>query len=1031
MKPRKLALVLLSGALAVLSVGFALISGNDNSRAEETVRVYHGTRFTTLTSEVWRYGAKFVRRDLAPVPNNNPLPEPQPHRDRPQRVALSADGRKLYVTLAGTEANPGHEVVVVDTSAREVVKRIAVGLRPFSPHLHPAGRFLLVTNELSNYASIIDTQSDEVVNELPLDFYCHGAAFTPDGKRAFIANSYLDQVLVVDLESGTDFLRGRVAVQGGFDERVFFGAGGVDDSLRRDLRARGYSEEQISNAALDNAGGINAILRARCASCHAHGAGGFVVGSDPVENFLSAVEQCVGGEPMESPLLLAALPKSLGGYGDERLTPRFHKGGVLFQADDPDLKRIVHWIERAAGGPGIVVSNMGSHPREVALSRDGRVLFVGNTGTNDVSMVDTKLLRETAAIYTGSPVNHLAVLPDAAGRDQLVILTLGAGFGAPPQRDSLGAETWDRQHPAAQFSVLRDPATTDPFPIEQQAVLGPYDAVDGTWGQRMRDIQNDLIAVDISRLATPDPGAELDYLLRVNRYEAHAGWVRYSSDTAEATTGDTKGDIPPELQRVHGSFPDSWARVGNRLYVSMAGSFEVVEYEVRPNAPDPADRLVPLRAFKTGLRPMGLAAGQVGTVADGLLFTANQIGESVSIIDLRSGQSTELAVGNLSRPLLDTDAEKGELLVHTSVFTSDNDSSCFHCHLNDTGDGRPSGAAEVIGQTRNGHIVTGGTLGIPQMRNIFAIQPYYFEGTHRLSEGQGADLNEPAASIDFDRPIWAGDFTSVMSPVPHSRRVERHEEIKEMALTHKLGATGYDLDERREEFWRGQALRYFGQAASITDLYRYTGAWLGNTTHLLPNPIDKQHPSVERGRLIFSDSRTMCLVCHSEPEFTNKGPLLAPNSRRALPPLTTISRRDASYTLASVRSVEHANGVETDTDPDDRGRVEDREGSFTTMQLRGILFRPPTFLHHGRARSLREVLCTPGHPALRRYRLPVLQGDEDSRVARLERGMNELTGRQADGRLNPNDQAIDTHGGTSHLTPRQIEDLLNFLKSIE
>ena len=218
----------------------------------------------------------------------------------------------------------------------------------------------------------------------------------------------------------------------------------------------------------------------------------------------------------------------------------------------------------------------------------------------------------------------------------------------------------------------------------------------------------------------------------------------------------------------------------------------------------------------------------------------------------------------------------------------------------------------------------------------------------------------------------------------------------------------------------------------MRDMFRFVGSWLGNTTHLLPNPYDAQNPSVVRGEMLFNDSSVMCSVCHTEPEFTNKELALTNNDRRALPQLTTVTRRDASYTLASVRAVDYANGLPPyEQEPDDRGRVETVEGSFTTMQLRGIFDRPPVFLHHARARSLREVLCTPGHPALRRYRYPVLQGDEVVRHDRREIGFNETTARTLEGPLNPEDQIFDTHGGTSQLTPRQLEDLMNFMLSIE
>ena len=127
----------------------------------------------------------------------------------------------------------------------------------------------------------------------------------------------------------------------------------------------------------------------------------------------------------------------------------------------------------------------------------------------------------------------------------------------------------------------------------------------------------------------------------------------------------------------------------------------------------------------------------------------------------------------------------------------------------------------------------------------------------------------------------------------------------------------------------------------------------------------------------------MCSVCHTQPEFTNKGFELTHNDRRALPQLTTVTRRDASYTLISVRAMDIANGMtDFEHEPKDVGRVEKVEGSFTTMQLRGIFDRPPVFLHHARARSLREVLCTPGHPASSQFRYPVLQGGQVGRANR-------------------------------------------------
>jgi len=1034
---------ILSIFVALMSAFFFLLEGKASYSAslpsgEDNKVVYYRNRFGRLASHVWRYRQPFVPRDLKPVKNNNPYPEPQPKRDRPEKLALNADGTKLYITLAGSEAEPGNEIAVFDIKEGKVMKRITVGLKPYNAILHPRGRFLVVINELSNYATVVDTFKDKAIGKIPLDYYSQGLVFSRDGQKAWVANRYLNQIFVLNVQEKEESLAAQIKVLGGFDEQVFYGKQILPDSLKYEIEARKLPEKDIQGAMEKGVGGINSILRARCGKCHNQSAGGFISGPDPVENFLSAIENSIPGEPFQSPLIRAVAPTSLGGFGDQKTTPEFHPGGTLFEPGEPALEKLTEWIKNAALGPGIPVGNPGSHPKDIALSRDQKHIYVGNTGTMDISIIDVEAEQEVGGIYIQNVANHLAIIPDSSGkRDMLIALTMGAGFGAPKGRDPWGGETWDPNHPAAQFSVLRDPETTDSYALEQQSVLGPFDAVDGTWNFKMRDIQNDIVAVDLSLLPIPSwqQDMRLNYLLKANSYESHPQWTRYTSDTAEATTGDIKGDIPPELQRVHGAFPEWMATEGDRIFVTMSGTFEVVEWKVQHHPgnslSDPSEKLAPVRVFETGLRPMGIAIGKPGTPSEGKLFVANRLGESLSIIDRKTGQSREITVGNLSRPPLDTDAEKGELIVHSSVFSSDGDTSCLHCHYRDTGDGRGWGAAETIGQNRSGHFTPGGTLGIPQMRNVFAIQPYYFEGTHVIGEGQGADINEPASSIDFDRPVWTGDFSQLQSPVPKSERRLMHEELKERVEVRKLGPVWYDLEERRDEFLRRQSLRYFGEAYALSDFYRFVGAWLGNTNHLLPNPYDKKDPSVIRGSRLFNDVQVMCGVCHRAPEFTNKSLELAPNDRRALPSLTTITQRDASYTLVSVHALEKVNGREFDFSPEDPGRVEDKEGSFTTMQLRGIFDRPPIFLHHGRARSLREVLCTPQHPALSRYRYPVLQGSEEVRPGRKEMGLNEITLRSPEGKLKPMDQIFDTHGGTSHLTKRQIEDLLNFMLSIE
>lgn len=146
---------------------------------------------------------------LSPYPNpfgpSDPMWAPQPRRDHPLELALSQDGDKLYVTLQGVEDEPGDSVAVVDTASETLLTKIRVGSSPTGIALHPGGRFLVVTNRFSSFASVIDTTRDEVVREVPIPWYTIDVAFTPDGTRAYFTNRWKDSVLRWDLEVGSSF----------------------------------------------------------------------------------------------------------------------------------------------------------------------------------------------------------------------------------------------------------------------------------------------------------------------------------------------------------------------------------------------------------------------------------------------------------------------------------------------------------------------------------------------------------------------------------------------------------------------------------------------------------------------------------------------------------------------------------------------------------------------------------------------------------------------------------------------------------
>lgn len=960
------------------------------------------SRYGLLTSSRWRYGEPYRRQDLRPVANNNPYPEPQPRRERPSAMVINPAGDKLYITLAGTTNHPSNKVVVFDIPKRRVTKDITVGSSPYYLAFHPDGRHLVVINRFSNYASVIDTQKDEVCFEIPLDFYCQSIVFNKRGDSAYISNRYLNQVFLVRIDESGKGFAAQMQPLGGYDDKAFFQ-------------------------------NIHPLLSASCGAvqCHARNIKGFYAGSDKLLAFFSAMENTLPGDPEKSMMLKATRSLSENGFANDLSGSHFHADGrVIWSKRDEAYQRVADWIKQASLGPGIPVGNFGSKPRSMALSRDGRYLFVGNLGTQDVVIIDTKANKEIGAIYLQNVVTDLSIHYDAQSqREFLIALSMGIGFGAAKERDPLGGETTNTSNPAAQYTLLRDLETTDPLPLEQQWVLGTFDAIDGTAASKMSDIQNDVTIIDIGDLDyRPHAGRNtpLDYALKANRYEAHRHWVRYTSDSAEVLPQDFAGDIPPDLQRVVGAFPEKVVIVGGRMFVAMSASCKVVEWKINGSAREPSDYLEPIAVYKTGLMPVAIAVGKPQTPAAGLLFSANLLGETISVIDRKDGTSREYVVGNLSRPYPDTNSERGEMFFNLALFSADGDHACVSCHIYGTSDARNWGAGQAIAQMRDGKFVNGGLLGIPQVRNLFAIQPFYFEGTHSAFDAQFDDAREHVPLQAFLQANPQGDFTNISHPLPLEKRQHEYEEIQDKMSTAYFGKALYpDLNERRDELIRQRSLEYFGKAFNFRDFQRFIGEYQAAENRLMPNPFDKESRSVKRGRLLYNNLAIGCVVCHPPPEFTRKNEDFFKNKERTLPSLVTFTPREKSFTLVGPHYMDMVNKFQRDLEYWDEGRIEREQGHTSPFQLRGIFDRPFAFLHHGRALSLRETIAVPNHYSLRRFTYPPLRGGEYIRKSGYERGFNELSF------LEEKTYMIDTRGATSHLHSTQIQDLENFLLTIE
>jgi YVTN family beta-propeller protein len=142
----------------------------------------------------------------------------------PSGLSLSADGARLYVAL-----NMTHQVAVIDTATSTIVKRVPVGIYPYTTVVSADGSKVYVTNwggkvpastdftdgmfpvvvdqrtgiPVSGTVSVIDTASNTVVKTIQVGLHPCGMALSPSGDRVYVTNANSDTVSLIDTASDT------------------------------------------------------------------------------------------------------------------------------------------------------------------------------------------------------------------------------------------------------------------------------------------------------------------------------------------------------------------------------------------------------------------------------------------------------------------------------------------------------------------------------------------------------------------------------------------------------------------------------------------------------------------------------------------------------------------------------------------------------------------------------------------------------------------------------------------------------------
>jgi YVTN family beta-propeller protein len=294
---------------------------------------------------------------------------------------------KLYVTNS-----LGDDVTVIDVSSFKAIGDIKVG-----EHAHglcaPAtsGR-LFTTVESDKSLKVIDTNTDQVVDTIPLAGEPNQCASTPDGRYVAVPEYYSDIIEIVDIPHR------RVVTQLGIphphncvnvsdNSQIFCSSFDMQGVYRIDLNTMAFSGEtpvagEPRPFAVTRDG---RRLYAQLTKFH-----GFVVARvgeqkarRRVELPFAPISTCVAEAGPETPSHGLALSP-----GDEELW-------VTSLADD----RVYDYAVATLKIAGVV--HVGRCPAWVATSPDGRYVAVSNSSSDDASILDRKSRREIARIKVG------------------------------------------------------------------------------------------------------------------------------------------------------------------------------------------------------------------------------------------------------------------------------------------------------------------------------------------------------------------------------------------------------------------------------------------------------------------------------------------------------------------------------------------------------------------------------------------------------------------------------------------------------
>ena len=352
----------------------------------------------------------------------------------PINLTVSADGKRLYVI-----AQESNALLIVDTESKKVINKIGVGNQPHSVILSKDGLKAYVSNQWSDNVFVIDLSAGKVADTLKTGNGPAGLALSSDGKALYVVNSFSSDVSVIDLHSNEEinritagnnptgakltpdgkflFVTSRRMVNVPYGEPLASELTVINDSSKRISEYKkiesAYLMENVAFTPHGDLGFVTLIrpknyvpsIQVEQGWMMTHGFGVFEPGKG------GSVSELLIDEPnsfYSDPFGIAITPDGKKAFissagADYISVIDVDSVRAIIKGSSPEVRKLNSNNLGISSRYIIKRIHTGSNPKGIALSPDGKLLYVAEMLDDNIGVISTESLQIISSIDLGGP----------------------------------------------------------------------------------------------------------------------------------------------------------------------------------------------------------------------------------------------------------------------------------------------------------------------------------------------------------------------------------------------------------------------------------------------------------------------------------------------------------------------------------------------------------------------------------------------------------------------------------------------------